>query len=213
MQLFTYYRSSASYRVRIALNLKGLEAEHIAINLAEGEQRAADYAALNPQNLVPMLVTEQHTQLTQSLAIMEYLDECYPDTPPLLPKDAEGRARVRALAQAIACEMAPLNNLRVLQYLVNDMGLSEAQKLQWYRHWIAIGFTALETMLQDARTGRFCHGNMPTMADCCLVPQVYNAARFECDMVGYPTINRIVEACNELSAFANAQPSLQSDAQ
>lgn len=212
MQLFTYYRSSASYRVRIALNLKRLEAKHIAVNLAQGEQCNAEYAALNPQQLVPALVTDEGLTLTQSLAIMEYLDEHYPETQPLLPADAEGRVRVRALAQAIACEMAPLNNLQVLQFLVNEMGLSEVQKLQWYRHWIATGFTALETMLQNAQTGHFCHGDVPTMADCCLVPQVYNAARFECDMTPYPIINRIAEACNALPAFQHAHPSRQLDA-
>lgn len=206
MQLYGYFRSSASYRVRIALNLKGLAVEHIPVNLLQGEQRTEEYAAINPQQLVPALVTEEGALLTQSLAVIEYLEECYPNAAPLLPNDATGRARVRALAQAVACEMAPLNNLRVLHYLTGEMGLSEEQKLQWYRHWITIGFTALETRLQESETGSFCHGETPTMADCCLVPQVYNARRFECDLQAYPTIRRIAERCEALTAFAEAHP-------
>lgn len=211
MKLFTYYRSSASYRVRIALNLKGLEVEQIPVNLLKLEQKASAYAARNPQQLLPTLVTEEGVSLTQSLAIMEYLEERFP-VPPLLPQTLEERARVRALSQAVACEMAPLNNLRVLNYLVQELGNSDAQKLEWYRHWIDIGFSAVERMLQDGGTGKFCHGNLPGMADCCLVPQVYNARRFECDMTPYPTITRIVEACEGLSAFREAHPSQQQDA-
>lgn len=211
MQLFTYHRSSASYRVRIALNLKGLAVEHIPVNLLKLEQKAAEYATRNPQQLLPTLVTEEGATLTQSLAIIEYLEERFP-MPSLLPGVAEERARVRALAQAVACEMAPLNNLRVLNYLVQELGSSEAQKLEWYRHWIAVGFAAVERLLQDAQTGTFCHGNLPTLADCCLVPQVYNARRFDCDMEAYPTINRIVTACEGLSAFREAHPSRQVDA-
>jgi maleylpyruvate isomerase len=211
MQLFTYYRSSASYRVRIALNLKGLAVEHIPVNLLKLEQKAAEYATRNPQQLLPTLVTEEGASLTQSLAIIEYLDERYP-VPPLLPSKPEDRARVRALAQAIACEMAPLNNLRVLNYLVQELGNSDDQKLDWYRHWIDIGFTAVERLLQDGKTGTFCHGDTPSLADCCLVPQVYNAQRFECDMSAFPTINRIVAACEALPAFRDAHPSRQQDA-
>ena len=211
MQLYTYFRSSASYRVRIALNLKGLEARHVPISLIKGEQRTETYHHLNPQDLVPSLVLDGGQVLTQSLAIIEYLDETHP-TPPLLPTEALCRARVRALSQAVACEMAPLNNLRVLHYLTGEMGLSDDQKLQWYRHWIATGFTALEVMLQAEETGQFCHGDTPTLADCCLVPQVYNAERFECDLTPYPTIRRIHEACNTLPAFANAHPARQPDA-
>lgn len=211
MQLYTYYRSSAAYRVRIALNLKGLTVEHIPVNLLKLEQKAAEYATRNPQQLLPTLVTESGVSLTQSLAIMEYLEERYP-LPPLLPTVPEQRARVRALAQAVACEMAPLNNLRVLNYLVQELGAREEQKLQWYRHWIAEGFTALEALLQDSRTGTFCHGDTPTLADCCLVPQVYNARRFDCDMDAYPTIARIAAACEELPAFAVAHPAQQADA-
>lgn len=211
MQLFTYYRSSASYRVRIALNLKGLAVEHIPVNLLKLEQKAAEYVTRNPQQLLPTLVTEEGVSLTQSMAIIEYLDERFP-VPPLLPSVPEERARVRALAQSIACEMAPLNNLRVLNYLVQELGAANEQKLAWYRHWIEVGFSAVESLLQDGQTGKFCHGNLPTLADCCLVPQVYNAQRFECDMTPYPTINRIVAACEALSAFQEAHPSRQADA-
>lgn len=211
MQLFTYYRSSASYRVRIALNLKGLRAEQVAVNLAAGEQGDEAYTSLNPQGLVPALLTEDDVLLTQSLAMMEYLDERYPDKARLLPEGLTERARVRALGQAIACEMAPLNNLRVLKFLTGELGVSEEQKLHWYRHWIAVGFAAVEAMLQDPATGRFCHGDHPTMADCCLVPQVYNAERFSCDMSAYPTIMRIVAHCVALPAFADAHPANQPD--
>jgi maleylacetoacetate isomerase len=212
MQFFTYYRSSASYRVRIALNLKGLHAQHVPVNLAENAQFDAEYAHQNPQKLVPLLLTDEGATLMQSMAIMEYLEEHYTDAPTLLPADVLGRARVRALAQAIACEMAPLNNLRVLRYLVQDMQLNEAQKLQWYQHWIATGFEAVEAMLQPPQTGTYCHGNVPSIADCCLVPQVYNAQRFDCDLEAYPTILRIAETCNTLPAFKQAHPAQQPDA-
>jgi maleylpyruvate isomerase len=213
MQLFTYFRSSASYRVRIALNLKGLEAEHIAVNLAKGEQLEADYARWNPQQLIPALVADEGSVLTQSLAIIEYLEECYPDTPRLLPADAEGRAKVRALAQAISSDIAPLNNLRVLKYLISDMGVSEEQKTAWYHHWVAAGFAALESMLQYGQAGKFCYGDQPTIADCCLVPQVYNAQRFSCDLSAYPTVMQIARTCAAHPAFAAAHPSKQPDAQ
>ncbi|MCH2547964.1 MAG: maleylacetoacetate isomerase [Alphaproteobacteria bacterium] len=211
MELFTYYRSSASYRVRIALNMKGLEAQHIAVNLLDSEQRSESYGMLNPQKLIPALMTDDSQLLTQSLAILEYLEERYPDVSPLLPKDILGRARVRSLAQSIACEISPLNNLRVLRYLVQDLQASEEQKLQWYRHWIHIGFEAVEAMLQQRQTGQFCHGNSPGMADCCLVPQIYNAQRFDCDLERYPTIMRIGDACAALPAFADAHPAKQAD--
>ncbi len=161
---------------------------------------------------MPTLETDDGTRLTQSLAICEYLDECYPD-PPLLPADAEGRARVRALAQAIACEIHPLNNLKVLKYLSGELGLDEAAKLGWYRHWIAEGFEALEALLADSPdTGAFCHGDTPTLADACLVPQVFNARRFECELSRYPTIRRIAERCDTLEAFQRAAPAAQPDA-
>ncbi|MGA7966574.1 MAG: maleylacetoacetate isomerase [Gammaproteobacteria bacterium] len=211
IELYGYWRSSAAYRVRIALNLKGLEARHHTINLRDGEHRGEAYRRINPHGRVPALVDDDVT-LTQSVAILEYLDERYPETP-LLPVDAAERARVRALVQLVASDMHPVNNLGVLQYLVRELGASDEQKLAWYRHWIAEGFTALETMLADnARTGRYCHGDTPGMADLCLVPQVYNARRFECDLSAYPAIVRIDAACAELDAFKRAAPEVQPDA-
>ena len=212
MKLYGYFRSSAAYRVRIALNLKGLGHDQVAIDLINGEQRGADNLARNPQGLVPTLETDSGTRLTQSLAICEYLDERHPE-PPLLPADAEGRARVRALAQLVACEIHPLDNLKVLKYLTGELGLDEAAKLAWYRHWIAEGFGALESLLADSpATGEFCHGDTPTLADLCLVPQVFNARRFECELNGYPTIRRITERCDTLDAFQRAAPGAQPDA-
>lgn len=211
MQLYTYFRSSASYRVRIALNLKGLHADHIPVNLLHSAQEEASYRQLNPQGLIPTLVEDSGAVLTQSLAIMEYLDEAYPQTPLLPPAPLE-RARVRAIAQAIASEMAPLNNLRVLKYLTGELELPDEQKTRWYRHWIGVGFDAVEAMLNDGQAGSFCHGKTPGMADCCLVPQVYNARRFECDLKAYPTINRIYETCEAHPAFEKAHPASQPDA-
>ncbi|GHA83646.1 maleylacetoacetate isomerase [Modicisalibacter luteus] len=212
MKLYGYFRSSAAYRVRIALNLKGLAYDQVAVNLVSGEQRGGDNLARNPQGLVPVLETDDGTRLTQSLAICEYLDERYPK-PPLLPPDSEGRARVRALAQVVACEIHPLNNLKVLKYLTGELGTSEKTKLAWYRHWVSEGFDALETLLTDSTaTGEFCHGDTPTLADVCLVPQVFNARRFECDMSAYPTIRRIAERCDILDAFKHAAPAAQPDA-
>ncbi|WP_373829676.1 maleylacetoacetate isomerase, partial [Neisseria dentiae] len=177
MKLYSYFRSSASYRVRIALNLKKIPHETDFVHLLKngGEQRSAAYAALNPQKLVPALATEEGV-FTQSLAIIEYLEETHPETP-LLPATAAERARVRAIAQLMACDIHPLNNLRVLQYLQNHLQADEAAKNAWYAHWIREGFDALEQLLQSPQTGRFCHGDTPTLADCCLVPQVYNAQR------------------------------------
>ncbi|MBW6392554.1 maleylacetoacetate isomerase [Billgrantia antri] len=210
--LYGYYRSSAAYRVRIALNLKGLAYDQAPVNLVKGEQRGEENLARNPQGLVPVLETDGGIQLTQSLAICEYLDERYPE-PPLLPADAQGRARVRSLAQLVACEIHPLNNLKVLKYLVHELKLDDEAKLAWYRHWIAEGFAALEArMAGEPATGTFCHGDSPTLADLCLVPQVFNAERFECDLSPYPTIRRIAERCRELEAFAKAAPGEQPDA-
>lgn len=211
MQLHGYFRSSAAYRVRIVANLKGIELDQQAVNLVKGEQRSDTHLARNPQGLVPTLVTNDGHQLTQSLAICEYLEECYP-TPAILPSDATGRARVRALAQLIACEMHPLNNLRVLKHLTAEMGLSDDAKLAWYRHWIISGFDALETMLNDGHSGDFCHGDTPTLADACLVPQVFNAERFDCDLSAYPRLRTITERARALPAFAKASPSEQADA-
>ena len=214
MKLYTYFRSSAAYRVRIALNLKGLAWESVPVHLlrAGGEQRLPAYRALNPAGLVPTL-DDGGQLLTQSLAIIEYLDEIQPE-PALLPGSAAERARVRAIAQAIACDIHPLNNLRVLQYLQRELGASEAQKAVWYRHWIETGLGAVEALLaSDGRTGRFCHGDTPTLADCCLVPQVFNALRFGCGLEAMPTIRRIVEACEALDAFRLAAPAAQPDAE
>ena len=214
LQLYTYFRSSASYRVRIALHLKGLPFESVPVHLVRdgGQQHSAAYQRINPAALVPALVDGDHA-VTQSLAILEYLEETHP-SPALLPSDALGRARVRALAQTIACEIHPLNNLRVLQYLQGPLGLDEATKATWYRHWITVGFTALEEMLATSSdTGTYCHGNTPGLADCCLVPQVANSRRFATPLDAFPNIRRIEEACLALPAFQLAAPSAQPDAE
>lgn len=210
--LYGYFRSSAAYRVRIALNLKGLAYDQAVVNLVKGEQRSDDYRARNPQGMVPTLETDDGVRLTQSLAICEYLEERHP-TPPLLPPSPEERARVRALAQLVASEIHPLNNLRVLKYLVHELKVGDEAKTIWYRHWITEGFDALEAMLsREAGSGEFCHGDAPTLADLCLVPQVYNAERFECDLSAYPRIRRIVANCRALPAFQQAAPEAQPDA-
>src|SRR5690606_10078706 len=213
MKLYSYFRSSAAYRVRIALNLKGLSYDTVSIHLLKdgGQQFSDDYKALNPTALVPTLVDGDHA-LGQSMAILEYLEETHPQ-PPLLPADAAGRARVRAIAQAIACDIHPLNNLRVLKYLKHDLGLDEETKTTWYRHWIDVGLNSLEAVLAGhPDTGRYCHGDQVTMADVLLVPQVYNARRFDCDLSAMPTVTRIADACSELEAFQQAEPSRQPDA-
>jgi maleylpyruvate isomerase len=211
MRLYNYFRSSAAYRVRIALNLKGLAYEYIAIHLTKGEQRAANYVAINPLALVPALIDDGAT-LTQSLAIIEYLDERHPE-PPLLPPTPGGRARVRAIALAIACDIHPLNNLRVLHYLTRVLNVSEDAKNTWYEHWIEIGLKALETQLaNDPATGAFCHGDAPTLADICLVPQLANARRFAIPLEPYPTLLRVDGNCARHAAFATAAPERQPDA-
>ena len=215
MKLYDYFRSSAAFRVRIALNIKGMEADRESIHLRSKDQRSDAYLAINPQGLVPTLVDDDGTVVTQSMAIMEYLDETRPDTPRLLPGDAAGRARVRAISQAIACDIHPLNNLRVLRHIGQVFEADEAacNKL-WYEHWIAEGMQGLEGMLSGhSETGPFCHGDAPTMADCCLVPQIYNAERFGCDLSGYPTAMRINAACLALDAFQQALPEVQPDAE
>lgn len=212
--LYTYWRSSAAYRVRIGLALKGLAFEARPVHLVRegGEQHHDAYRGLNPQQLVPTLLHDGHV-LTQSLAILEYLEERFPQVP-LLPADAAGRARVRALAQLVACDIHPINNLRVLKYLSEELGVSAEQKGAWYRHWVALGLQALETQLaRDPETGLFCHGDTPTIADCCLVPQLYNARRFECDLTPYPTLIAIADRCEQLEAFVDARPDRQADAQ
>jgi maleylacetoacetate isomerase len=212
MKLHGYFRSSAAFRVRIALNLKTLDYDQASIHLRRGDQRAPDYLKLNPQALVPALV-EGDLVLTQSLATIEYLDETHPN-PPLLPATPEGRARVRALAQIVACEIHPLGNLRVLQYLSKELKQDEPTVQRWFNHWIALGFGAFESLLAGhPETGRFCHGDRPTVADICLVPQVFNAKRYDLDLKPYPTLMRIFEACMAVPAFDRAQPDKQPDAE
>ena len=210
MKLYTFFRSSAAFRVRIALNYKGLAYEPAFVHLAKGEHHNADYIARNPQALVPTL-EEGGRLLTQSLAIIEYLEETHP-IPPLLPKGPFERARVRSLSLLIACEIHPLNNLRALTYLRKKLGQDEAQVSAWYRHWIADGLAKLEAEL-DGRAGKFSHGDTPTMADCCLVPQIFNAKRYQCDLGPYPTLMRVFGECMQLEAFDRAQPSRQPDAE
>jgi len=210
MQLFNYFRSSASYRVRIALALKGLNVEYRAVNLPGNEQFQESYAAVSAARLVPLL-KDGDAVLTQSLAIIEYLDETHP-APPLLPRDAVGRARVRALAYDVACEIHPLNNLRVLRFLVHDLKLSEDDKNRWYRHWVETGLETLERQLADARGGHFCHGDAPTLADIALVPQIFNARRYDCRLDHVPTVMRVFDACMALPAFDQTQPSKCPDA-
>ncbi|MGE5097933.1 MAG: maleylacetoacetate isomerase [Betaproteobacteria bacterium] len=210
MILYDYFRSSAAYRVRIALNLKGLEAERRFVHLRRGEQRAPSYLEMNPQGLVPMLVVG-HRPLTQSIAIIEYLDEKHP-LPPLLPPGAEDRAFVRSIAMAIACDIHPIDNLRVLQYLEKPLGIDAPRRDEWYRHWIREGFNAIEAMLAG-QDGQFCFGDTPTMADICLVPQVANANRLQVDLSPWPRIRAVEAACQELAAFAKARPDRQPDAE
>ncbi len=210
MELYGYWRSSAAYRARIALNLKGIAYTSVPVNLACGEQRSADFRRLNPQSTVPCL-RDGDVVLGQSLAIIEYLDETHPE-PPLLPAGAAERARARQLALLIACEIHPLNNLKVLQYLEHGMGIDEPGRRRWYRHWIAEGFTALEAMLAPT-AGAFALGDdRPSVVDVFLVPQVYNANRWRCDLSPYPTIQRINDRCLQLPAFAEAAPERQPDA-
>lgn len=218
MKLYSFFRSSAAYRVRIALNLKQLPYEVIPIHLVKngGEQLTSEYRELNPMALVPAFIddeTENNGVLTQSLAIMEYLEEKYPASP-LLPSDAGDRAYVRSIALSIACDIHPLNNLRVLRYLVRNLNVSEDDKNVWYRHWVEQGLASIETMLaKDPCVGKFCFGDSPTLADCCLIPQIANAQRFNCDLSQVPTIMRINDACIKLDAFASAAPANQPDAE
>ncbi len=213
MKLYTYFRSSAAFRARIALNLKGLAYEPVFVHLAKGEHRQPDYATVNPQALVPTLELDDGTRLNQSLAIIEYLDAVRPQ-PPLLPPDVLGKARVRALALLVACEIHPLNNLRVLQHLKRSLGQSEAQIKAWYQHWVGDGLAKFEAELGRGRPrGRYCHGDLPGLADCCLVPQIFNAKRYECELTPFPQTMRVFEACMQLEAFDRAQPSKQPDAE
>lgn len=211
MKLYGFSRSSAAFRVRIALNLKGIAWEHINISLPDGDQFGDDYGKVNPQGRVPTLIDGDRT-LIQSMAILEYLDETQPD-PAFLPDDPVARARVRGLADIIACDIHPLNNLAILKFLAKEMGADkDAVNVTWYQHWIYEGFNALEALLaNDSATGAFSHGDTPGLADICIVPQVFNAQRYECDLTRYPTIMRIFDACMKLDAFDSAQPSKQPD--
>ena len=210
MELYNYFRSSASYRVRIALALKGLEYDYKPVHLTKNEHLHESYAAVSASRLVPLLRDGDH-MLTQSLAIMEYLDETHPE-PPLLPKTPAERARVRALALDVACEIHPLNNLRVLRYLVRDLKVSEDDKDRWYRHWVETGLEVVERQLA-AQPSTYCHGSTPSLADCCLVPQIFNAQRFKCRTDHIPQTMRVYEACMKLPAFSKTQPSECPDAE
>lgn len=209
MKIYDYFRSSAAFRLRIGLNLKGLNPERVFIHLRKGEQRGEPYRKVNPQGLVPAMIDGGHV-LTQSLAILEYLDETHPE-PAFLPQDAVGRAQVRAMALAIACDIHPLNNTRVLGYLRDRLKLDQAAQDEWYRHWVSEGFAAIEQMLHHP--GAYCHGDRPGLADICLVPQVFNAKRVDTPLAPYPKLMRVFEALMKLPAFDRAQPSKQPDAE
>ncbi len=212
MKLYNYFRSSASFRVRIGLELKGLRYDYVPVHLVKGEQLQEPYASMAVARLVPLLQDGEVT-ISQSLAMLEYLDEVHPE-PPLLPADPLGRARVRALALDIACEIHPLNNLRVLRYLVRQLGVAEDAKNAWYRHWVETGLETVERQLAGhPATGAFCHGDAPTLADCVLVPQIFNAQRFDCRLDHVPTVMRIFERCMRHEAFIAAQPSNCPDAE
>ena len=212
LKLYGYFRSSASYRVRIALNLKGLDYQQVSIHLAKGKQYEREFAAISPQNLVPVLEHDGR-RLYQSLAIIDYLDEKFPQ-PPLLPQEPLARNRVRSLALISACEIHPLNNTRVLAYLTDQLKLTEEDKRAWYRHWVTTGFSALERRLStEEHTGKFSHGDAPGLADIVLVPQVANANRYKVDLEAFPVIRRINENCLALEAFRKAMPQNQPDAE
>lgn len=214
MKLYSYFRSSASYRVRIALNLKNLPYDYAPVHMLRdgGEQLKPEYRKLNPDAVVPTFIDGDNV-LQQSLAIIEYLEETHPE-PPLLPKTPADRAYVRSVALQITCEIHPLNNLRVLKYLKHTVGADEETKNAWYRHWVEAGFATLEEHLAgDPRTGKLCFGDTPTLADACLVPQVFNAQRFKIDVTRFPTIQRIYDHASQLDAFARAAPGVQPDAE
>jgi maleylacetoacetate isomerase len=212
MKLYNYFRSSASFRVRIALELKGVAYEYVPVHLPSGAHKQADYAAISPSLLVPSLQLDSGERLEQSMAIIEYLDETHPQ-PALLPRDALARARVRALAQLVACEIHPLNNLRVLKYLTRELKVEDAAKDQWYRHWVRDGLEAFERELAQLPPGKFCFGDTPTLADCCLVPQVFNGKRFNVSFDGLTRTMAAFDACMALPAFQRAQPSSCPDAE
>ena len=206
MKLYNYFRSSASFRVHIALELKGLSYEYLSVHLARGDHKLPEYAAVSPSGLVPLLVLDDGRKLSQSMAIIEYLDEMHP-TPALLPRNPMTRAQVRALSQLIACEIHPLNNLRVLKYLTRELKVDEDAKNTWYRHWVRDGLEAFERELAQLPASRFCVGDTPTLVDCCLVPQIFNGKRFQVDFSGLSRTMAAFEACMALPAFQKAQPS------
>jgi len=211
MRLYSYFRSSASFRVRIALNLKGLPFDYVPVQIVKNEHLKPEYRAVSPNALVPVLEDGKQL-LNQSLAICEYLEETHPE-PHILPAEPGDRARVRALALTIACEIHPLNNLRVLRYLTRQLQVGEDEKNAWYRHWVETGLAAIEFQLAGSTsTGRFCHGDVPSLADICVVPQIFNGRRLECDLSGVPTVMRVFDSCMNLDAFKRADPSVQPDA-
>ncbi len=210
IQLYSFFNSSTSYRVRIALALKGVEYRYTGVNIRVGEQSSDSYRELNPSKGVPYFIDEDGNRFSQSLAIIQYLDERYPQSP-LLPKDKVEKARVMELSAAIACDMHPVNNLRVLGYLSKNFGVNDQQKSQWYTHWINEGFTAVETLLQRYGSGDYCFGNAPSLADCCLVPQVANAERMGCDLSAYPRVLAVYNHCQQQPAFQQAAPKSQPD--
>ena len=212
MKLYNYFRSSASFRVRIALALKGLPYEYVPVHLAKGEHKQAVYADIAADQLVPVLELDDGTRLSQSMAIIEFLDETHP-TPALVPPDALGRARVRALAQSIACEIHPVNNLRVLKYLSKELKVDEDAKNTWYRHWVRTGLESFERQLAQGPASTYCYGDTPTLADCCLVPQIFNGQRFNTNFDGLPRTMAAFNACMALPAFQQAQPSACPDAE
>jgi len=215
MKLHNYFRSSASFRVRIALNIKGLAYDYVPVHIARGEHHQPPFSDIAPEQLVPLLEEDESSggeRISQSLAIIEYLDEIHPE-PPLLPHDPVGRARVRGLSQIIACEIHPINNLRVLKYLVKELKLDEAAKNSWYRHWVREGLEAFERQLAEQPAGMYCYGNTLTLADCCLVPQIFNAQRFDCDLSGLPRTMAAYEAAMQTDAVQRAQPARCPDAE
>ena len=212
MKLYNYFRSSASFRVRIALNFKGLPWEYLPVHIARGEHKSPEYRSVSPDTLVPVLELDDGQRLSQSIAIIEYLDETWPAAP-LLPADALGRARVRALSQSIACEIHPINNVRVLKYLGGELGLAEEARNTWYRHWCREGLEAFERQLALGRPSRFCHGDSLTMADCCLVPQIFNARRFNTDLAGLPLTLAAFDAAMEQPAVQQSLPTRCPDAE
>lgn len=212
MKLYNYFRSSASFRVRIALAIKGISYEYLPVHIAKGEHRQAAFSDLSLEGLVPLLELDDGTRLTQSMAIIEYLEDMQP-APALLPADPLGRARVRALSQIVACEIHPINNLRVLKYLTKELKVEEEAKNTWYRHWVRDGLEAFERQLAAGPASLYCHGDTPTMADCCLVPQIFNAQRFKTPLDGLPKTMAVFDACMSLPAFQTAQPSACPDAE